>query len=116
MAGVASQLPFWIGSTLWILQQIRQPIEVNMVADLAMSVLFVFLAHRTGKAFYAFLSLLFVCAACISIWAVFFGTPSLYMMAHEFIHYACLIVILGRTRVSRYSGDIGRRLRALASG
>lgn len=115
VAGVVTQVPFWIGSALWFAYQVRHPIEVNMVTDLAVSVLFVLLAHMTGKHFYALLALLFVGVGMASIWASIFGPFAIYTYLHEAAHYFALIIIAGRSYAPSYSRRIGRSLRAMVS-
>ena len=100
LAAVAiSQAPFWIGSILSFQSGIT-PVGTNMVTDLSVSALFIFLAYRYEFMWLIWLSIVYVCAGILDVYSLVFGL-SFYLEAHEVLHYAALIIIGGRKYVAR---------------
>lgn len=100
-----SQAPWWIG--LWGFTWLgRQPFELNMITDLTTAFIFLWLFHTFKEKWLAVGAIVFASATVIDVWA---GLPRggdfpHYLFAHEVLHYAAIVTVVGRG----YAEWIGR--------
>ncbi len=97
-----SQVPFWVGS--FIAFAGTSPWWYNLFFDLLCAAGFVYAARMFGNWFLIWAGLIFIAATIVDIYALSFGL-NFYFELHEGIHYAALIVIVGREYVHRVSSS-----------
>lgn len=116
-----SQLPFWVG--LLVFSSLgRSPFEANLVLDLSVGAIFVWLLYTFNEKWLAWCAMLFVTAGIVDVLSAvryMIGTPfPHHMLAHEIIHYLALCVVMGREYVNRWDASLvaglGRLRRDLA--
>lgn len=110
--GALSQVPFWIGSFVFIDTGVT-PIQLNIVTDLAASTAFVFLAYRFRQMFLVWLGILFVALGAVDIYASLFGMLY-YFELHVAAHLLALILIAGRKVIDRIDRPLDNRPAHLA--
>lgn len=103
-----SQVPFWIGSVYFMHTGVT-PVELNMVADLAVCAAFVWLAYRFRLMWLIWLGIVFLSMGIIDVYAAFAGMLYYFEM-HVFLHFIALLVIAGRRYVDRVDRPLGDNL------
>lgn len=105
---VVTQAPFWIGSLIFFNTGLT-PIEVNMVSDLSVCAILVWLSARARWIIWASVAML--CMGIADVYASMFGMLY-YFELHVALHALALAIIVGRKHLDR----IDRHMRHHSAG